>query len=395
MGDGLHFASLGIVVEEHAVLWNWSHVFSSPGLTRLVASPAASHWLGRLLARHQLPETVRIRGQVRWNHLDWRICPAAIRVGEGSIPLSGTVATQLVAAMPAPELLELLSSDPVAGRSWVERRLIHGGVGAWDPDRPVSELTPEERMHLGLLCAVASDASVIFVELQPALAASLKQRHSARLLEETAQTRLVILAGAALVEDQERGDSQRTLRASESDALELALLADSGVVVCPDPSELGAIPEPPADGLRWLIPDRLAGMGRPGTMRELSYDLDALARHGVGYLICLEESAWNFEHYQRMGIEARHEPIVDMEPPSHEVARILVDALKGHLRDDVVCAVHCRAGLGRTGTILAAYLIDQGYSVAQAMGLLRQIHPQYVQSDVQHRFLEEWSRGAR
>lgn len=376
------------------MLWKWSHVFSSPGLTRLVASPTASHWLARLLARHQLPETVRIRGQVRWNHLDWRICPAAIRVGEGSIAMSGTVATQLVAAMPAPELLELLSADPVAGRSWVERRLAHGGVGDWDPDRPVSELTPEERMHLGLLCAVASDASVIYVELQPALATSLKQRHSARLLEETSQTRLVILAGAALAENQGHGDSLRPLCTAEAEALELALLADCDAVVCPDPSELGLIPEPPADGLRWLVPDRLAGMGRPGTMRELSYDLDALARHDVGYLICLEESAWHFEHYQRMGIEAWHEPIVDMEPPSHEVARALVDALKTRLQDDVICAVHCRAGLGRTGTILAAYLIDEGYSVAQAMGLLRQIHPQYVQSDSQHRFLEEWSRGA-
>jgi atypical dual specificity phosphatase len=54
-----------------------------------------------------------------------------------------------------------------------------------------------------------------------------------------------------------------------------------------------------------------------------------------------------------------------------------------------VLAVHCKAGLGRTGTILAAWMIREGgLSARGAMERLRRIEPGYIQSEVQENFLK-------
>ena len=50
------------------------------------------------------------------------------------------------------------------------------------------------------------------------------------------------------------------------------------------------------------------------------------------------------------------------------------------LRQGEVVAVHCLAGLGRTGLVLAAWLIQQGLTAEEALRRLRTIEPGFVQS---------------
>jgi atypical dual specificity phosphatase len=54
-------------------------------------------------------------------------------------------------------------------------------------------------------------------------------------------------------------------------------------------------------------------------------------------------------------------------------------------------AVHCRAGLGRTGTILACYLIWEGMEALDALEAARRIQPNWVQSTQQAEFLEDFA----
>ena len=54
-------------------------------------------------------------------------------------------------------------------------------------------------------------------------------------------------------------------------------------------------------------------------------------------------------------------------------------------------AVHCEAGLGRTGTMLAVYLIAQGQSAETAIRQIREVEKVAVETPRQIQFLEEFA----
>ncbi len=84
-------------------------------------------------------------------------------------------------------------------------------------------------------------------------------------------------------------------------------------------------------------------------------------------------------------------PIPDMDAPSHTQALDICRKIEQAMRDEKVVAVHCRAGLGRTGTILAAYLIWEGQEALDALETVRRVEPRWVQSEEQVAFLEQFA----
>ena len=54
-------------------------------------------------------------------------------------------------------------------------------------------------------------------------------------------------------------------------------------------------------------------------------------------------------------------------------------------------ALHCRAGLGRTGTVAARILLERGLEVQAAVDLVRQARPGAIETQVQEAYLH--SRG--
>jgi atypical dual specificity phosphatase len=55
-------------------------------------------------------------------------------------------------------------------------------------------------------------------------------------------------------------------------------------------------------------------------------------------------------------------------------------------------AVHCGAGLGRTGTVLAAYLVAGGEEARAALARVRELRPGSVETADQERAIEAYAR---
>jgi atypical dual specificity phosphatase len=148
------------------------------------------------------------------------------------------------------------------------------------------------------------------------------------------------------------------------------------------------------NGFAWLIPYRLAGTPWPGLVRPPEYDLDLLRDLGITRLLSLTNRSVDASLAAAYGMAVANEPIVDMQPPGIEQAMRLCARIERWLGDAEVVAVHCRAGLGRTGTVLGAFRIWQqsaSLTGAQALQDLRRLHPGWVQSASQIDFLQAFA----
>ena len=148
-------------------------------------------------------------------------------------------------------------------------------------------------------------------------------------------------------------------------------------------------------GFLWLKNGKLAGTPKPGLLKDIDYDLDGLIRVGVTHLVSLTEKEIDVAACNEKGIEVFRSPMPDMQAPSMTQAVDICQQITKLLADSCVVAVHCRAGLGRTGTVLAAQLIYEGDSAINALEKARNIEPRWVQSEAQVEFLEEFETFIR
>ena len=85
--------------------------------------------------------------------------------------------------------------------------------------------------------------------------------------------------------------------------------------------------------------------------------------------------------------------MADREPPTLAEARTLFLELDRLLAERQVVAVHCLAGLGRTGTVLAGYLVHTGCEPLHALERVRALRPRSVQTAAQAEFLTAYARA--
>ncbi|MDP1829335.1 MAG: ATP-binding cassette domain-containing protein [Archangium sp.] len=149
-------------------------------------------------------------------------------------------------------------------------------------------------------------------------------------------------------------------------------------------------------GFRWLLPGQLGGLPRPGIVASVDEDVAGLRRLGVTVLVTLEETVTVPRlALEGSGVAAIHFPIVDMEAPETVPTAGLCRRVEQLIQAGEVVAYHCRAGHGRTGTLLACQLIWAGASAVEALDRVRSVNPKWVTSDVQVRFLETFSDFVR
>lgn len=118
--------------------------------------------------------------------------------------------------------------------------------------------------------------------------------------------------------------------------------------------------------------------------------MKALQRVGVTKLITLLEKELDTEPMDQYGIENLWFPIDDMHAPEIDEAINWCQRVEKFMADGEVVAYHCKAGMGRTGTMLTAQLIWEGQPALEALEAARKIEPRWVQSETQIKFLEDF-----
>jgi atypical dual specificity phosphatase len=142
----------------------------------------------------------------------------------------------------------------------------------------------------------------------------------------------------------------------------------------------------------WVIEDALAGCSRPGAPGgDVDRDLATLRGHGIGALLSLTESPLPRGALARHDILGLHLPVDDFHAPTTPQMLEALAFLDDARSTSTPVAVHCLAGQGRTGTVLAAYLIRGGLTAAEAIAEVRSVCPGAIEADRQREALIDWA----
>ncbi len=90
------------------------------------------------------------------------------------------------------------------------------------------------------------------------------------------------------------------------------------------------------------------------------------------------------------GIVHLHVPVPDMTSPLPAQVDRAVDFIDEALSEGRAALVHCAAGYGRTGTLLACYLVAGGMSPTEAMAAVRSARPGSIETPEQEQMIREY-----
>ncbi len=145
-----------------------------------------------------------------------------------------------------------------------------------------------------------------------------------------------------------------------------------------------------------IVPGRLAVMNRPGLYGSLEEDLAFLREQQVGAVVSLTSSPLPADAVRANGMEYLHEAIADFTAPTAEQIDRIMDFVVRHA-DGVgrTVLVHCGAGLGRSGTVAAAYLVRQGWEPRAAIARVRELRPFSVETEEQEQAVIDYASRMR
>jgi atypical dual specificity phosphatase len=141
-------------------------------------------------------------------------------------------------------------------------------------------------------------------------------------------------------------------------------------------------------GFSWIEKPLLAALARPSSLEEF----DWLRNQGIEVLVSLTEDRPRRDWAEKAGLLVFHEPLEDMEAPTQEQLDRCVSAILRANDHNMGVAVHCGAGLGRTGVVLAAYFVAKGLSASNAIARVRRLRPGSVETDEQAEAVELYAR---
>lgn len=138
----------------------------------------------------------------------------------------------------------------------------------------------------------------------------------------------------------------------------------------------------------WVDRPLLAAMARPESFAELAW----LRQQGIQVVLSLTEDRVRRDWVNDAGLMAVHVPVEDMEAPTQEQLDQCVSAIAKAHAHQMAVTVHCGAGQGRTGVVLACYFVTKGLTAANAIAKVRRLRPGSVETEEQSEAVATYAR---
>tara|TARA_B100000530_G_scaffold59261_1_gene34233 strand:- start:53 stop:547 length:495 start_codon:yes stop_codon:yes gene_type:complete len=141
------------------------------------------------------------------------------------------------------------------------------------------------------------------------------------------------------------------------------------------------------DNFSWILEGKLAGSAIPTSKDEVTW----LQEQGVKTIVTIREEPLDKDWVSQMNY--LHVLSDDMGVPTFEDLKNSVDYVHKKIQNNEPVMVHCLAGLGRTGTILACYLIKyEKMSAEDAIQHVREKRHGSIQSFVQEEIIFQYAK---
>ncbi|MEW6235304.1 MAG: dual specificity protein phosphatase family protein [Candidatus Omnitrophota bacterium] len=144
----------------------------------------------------------------------------------------------------------------------------------------------------------------------------------------------------------------------------------------------------------WILENEIAGMALPtsagaalylqnpenAALEELRRETEDLRRRGVGAVVTLTEEPLDSQELTKAGLQYLHIPIPDMTAPTPSQILDFMQFARQNIDEGRPVVLHCFSGAGRTGTMIACYLVHKGRTANEAIRLVRRIRPGAIET---------------
>ena len=142
------------------------------------------------------------------------------------------------------------------------------------------------------------------------------------------------------------------------------------------------------DNFSWLIDGKLAGSAIPTSKDEIKW----VQEQGVKSIVTIREEPLADEWIK--DVNYLHVMSNDMGVPEFDDLIHTVDFIHRRITHNEFVLVHCLAGLGRTGTVLACYLVKyQNMTADEATQKVREERPGSIQSYPQEEIIFRFEKS--
>jgi len=144
------------------------------------------------------------------------------------------------------------------------------------------------------------------------------------------------------------------------------------------------------DKFSWLIENKLAGSGIPTSIDEVQW----VIKQGVKSIVTIREESLDDDWVK--DVKYLHVFSNDMGVPEFVDLVSAVDFIHRRITHNEPVLVHCLAGMGRTGVILACYLVKyQKMSASEATEKVREERPGSIQSYPQEEIIFRFEKSLK